>query len=70
MEKNRILYQFKQNDKQNFKNYRPISLLSIFSKAFQKIILNKMYTFLQNKQLLNPNQSGFHPSDSCINQLL
>ena len=48
----------------------PISLLSIFSKAFEKIILNKMYTFLQNKQLLNPNQSGFRPSDSCINQLL
>ena len=29
-----------------------------------------MYTFPQNKQLLNPNQSGFCPSDSCINQLL
>ena len=29
-----------------------------------------MYTFLQNEQLLNPNQSGFRPSDSCINQLL
>ena len=29
-----------------------------------------MYTSLQNEQLLNPNQSGFRPSDSCINQLL
>ena len=29
-----------------------------------------MYTFLQNEQLLNPNQSGLSPSDSCINQLL
>ena len=51
-------------------NYRPISLLPVFSKIFEKIILNKICTFLQNEQLLNPNQSGFHPSDSCINQLL
>ena len=29
-----------------------------------------MYTFLQGDQHLNPNQSGFHPPDSCINQLL
>ena len=29
-----------------------------------------MYVFFQNEQLLNPNQSGFLPSDSCINQLL
>ena len=34
------------------------------------MIFNKMYAFLQNEQLLNPNQFGFRPSDSCINQLL
>ena len=29
-----------------------------------------MYAFLQNEQLLNPNQSGFRSSDSSIKQLL
>ena len=29
-----------------------------------------MHIFLQNKQLLNPNQPGFRSSDSCINQSL
>ena len=53
----------------NLKNYRPISLLLFFSKVFEKIF-NKMCFFFQNEQLLNRNQSGFHPSDSCINQLL
>ena len=43
---------------QEKKNYRPISLLLVFSKAFQKIIFNKMYNFLQNEQLLSPNQSS------------
>ena len=29
-----------------------------------------MFIFFQNEHLLNPNQSGFRPSNSCINQLL
>ena len=59
-----------KNNKENFKNYCPVSLLPIFSKEFEKAIFNKMYTFLQNEQLLNPNESGFRPSDWCINQSL
>ena len=33
-------------------------------------MFNKIYCFLFEEKLLNPNQSGFRPSDSCINQLL
>ena len=51
-------------------NYRPISLLPIFGKIFEKIIFNRICNFLLEEDLLNPNQSGFRPSDSCINQLL
>ena len=40
------------------KNYRPISLLLVFIKVFEKMIFNKMYNFLQNEQLLSPNQSS------------
>ena len=60
----------KKNDKQLVNNYRPISLLPIFGKVFEKIIFNKIYNFLLEENLLNSNQSGFRPSDSCINQLL
>ena len=42
----------------------------ILSKIFEKILCNKTYTFFRNDQLLNPNQSDFRPSDSCINQSL
>ena len=59
-----------KNDKQLVKNYRPISLLLIFGKISEKIIFNKIYHFLLEERLLNPNQSGFRQSDSCINQLL
>ena len=38
-----------KNDKRNFENYCPISLLSISSKIFEKIMFYKIYTFLQNE---------------------
>ena len=65
-----IIPEHKKNDKQLVENYRPISLLPIFGKIFEKIIFNKIYHFLLEERLLNLNQSGFPPFDSCINQLL
>ena len=61
---------FKKGDKQLIKNYRPISLLPICGKIFEKIIFNNMYTYLHTNNLLTKNQSGFRPGDSTINQLL
>ena len=43
----------KKNDKQLVKNYRPISLLPIFGKIFEKIIFNKISYFLMEEKLLN-----------------
>ena len=54
-----IIPAHKKNDKQLVYNYRPISLLPIFGKIFEKIIFNKIYNFPLDKKLLNPNQSGF-----------
>ena len=51
-------------------NCRPISLLPICSKIFEKIIFNEIYNFLLEEGLSNPNQYGVRPGDFCINQLL
>ena len=61
---------YKKNDKQNIKNYRPVSLLPIFRKIFERIIYNEMYPFFILNKLISPYQSGFKQGDSCINQLL
>ena len=61
---------YKKNEKQNIKNYRPVSLLAIFGKIFERIIYNEMYPFFILNKLISPNQSGFKRGDSCINQLL
>ena len=68
--KSNIIPVHKKNDKQLAENYRRISLLPIFGKTFEKIIFNKIYHLLLEERLLNPNQSGFRPSEACINQLL
>ena len=54
----------------NLKNYRPVSLLPICSKIFERLIYNEMFGFFLDKGLISANQSGFKPGDSCINQLL
>ena len=61
---------FKKEDKQLVKNYRPISLLPICSKIFEKLIFNSLYSYLSSNNLITKNQSGFVPGDSCTNQLL
>ena len=65
-----IILAHKKSDKKLVNNYRRISLLPICGKIFEKIIFNKIYNFLLEDSLLNSNQSGFCPGDSCINQLL
>ena len=59
--KSNIIPVHKKNDKRLVNNYRPISLLPVFGKIFEKIIFNKIYMFLSEEKLLNPNQSGFSP---------
>ena len=65
-----IILIHKKNDKRLIDNYRPKSLLPIFGKFFEKINFNRIYNFLLEEILLNPNQSGFRSSNSCVNQLL
>ena len=61
---------FKKGDKQLVNNYRPISLFPITDKIFEKLLYNQIFEFFIRNDLISPNQSGFKPGDSCINQLL
>ena len=60
----------KKNNKQLITNYRPISLLPILAKIYERIIFKNMYNYLISNNLITKNQSGFKPGDSVVNQLL
>ena len=64
-----VLPVHKKESRQVKNNYRPISLLPICGKIFEKLIFDCIYEHLTNNQLITPNQSGFRPGDSTINQL-
>ncbi len=50
---------FKSGDKNNENNYRPISVLPVISRLFEKIVYNQLYNYLNESLLLSPEQSGF-----------
>ena len=65
-----VLPVHKKESRQNKTNYRPISLLPICGKFFEKLIFDTIYEHLCVNNLLTPNQPGFRPGDSTINQLI
>ena len=69
-ERGNIVPAHKKNDKQRSNKYRPISLLPICRKIFERLIFNKTLGFFFENDLISQHQSSFNPEDSCINQLL
>ena len=61
---------FKKDVKQLSQSYRPISLLPLCGKIFEKIIFNNLYKHLTTHHVITKNQSGFRPGDSTTNQLI
>jgi potassium voltage-gated channel Eag-related subfamily H protein 8 len=50
---------YKKGDIQNMQNYRPISVLSVFSKILKKLIYNRLIMFLKKHNILTEAQNGF-----------
>ena len=55
---------YKKEDKNNFTNYRPISLLPTISKLIEKVIYNQVFTLFSSHNLLYENQYGFRSNHS------
>ena len=47
-----------------------ISVVSRFLLQFLSKASNELFTFFTDNNLIFPNQSGFRPGDSCVNQLI
>ena len=51
-------------------NYRPISVLYVFSKIFEKIMHKRFYNFLEVNDILHPLQFGFRKKHSTRHTLI
>ncbi|GFU41701.1 probable RNA-directed DNA polymerase from transposon BS [Trichonephila clavipes] len=58
------------SDDSNPQNYRPISLLSSLSKAYEFVILNRLNQHCLARNIIIPEQRGFVTKCSTVTQLL
>ena len=61
---------FKSGDKHDFNNYRPISLLSSFSKLMEKIVARQLVGFLNSHNLFYKHQYGFRANHNTSQPVL
>jgi len=61
---------FKQSDRSDMDNYRPISVISAIAKVFERIVYNQLSSYLSQNNILSPYQSGFRSFHSTVTALL
>ena len=66
----KVISLHKKGSTENPSNYRPISLLPIFGKIFQKVTHKRLYEFLEKKNLLYSLQFGFRSKHSTSHTLI
>ena len=66
----KIIPIFKKDDPLLCINYRPISLLSNISKLFEKLVYKRMYSFLDQNNLIYDKQFGFRSKHSTSHALI
>ena len=59
-----------KESKFNFQNYRPISLLSLFTKIFKKTIYSRIYSYFVKHELIFDKQFGSRSNYSTNHALL
>ena len=66
----RVTSVFKTGSKTDLNNYRPISILSVFSKLIEKIAHDQFSTFLKEKSMLSKCQHAFRKLHNTLSSLL
>ncbi|XP_065056335.1 uncharacterized protein LOC135684631 [Rhopilema esculentum] len=65
----RITSIFKDGDRTEKSNNRPISVLPVISKLFEKLVFNQLYQYLKENGLFTSDQAGFlrlHSTQTCL----
>ena len=57
---------FKGGDDEILNNYRPVSILDIFSKIYEKAFCSQLIDYFERKRILNDRQFGFRRNKSTV----
>ena len=60
----KVIPVYKKDDNTNLSNYRPISLLPSMSKIFERVILEQLFTYVDDNNLIHRHQYGFRKHHS------
>ena len=63
-----VIHIHKKNSKFDIENYRPVSILPVLSKIYEKCIFDQMYSYFN--QILSKHQCGFRQGHSSQHSLL
>ena len=66
----KIIPIYKGDDETDPSSYRPISLLSVFNRIFEKIMYNRLKSYIEDNEILYKAQYGFRESFSTQHAIL
>ena len=66
----RVVPVYKTGAKDDMNNYRPISILTCFSKIIEKILYARLYKFFKKHNVIYDNQYGFQSNVSTVHAML
>ena len=66
----KVIPLFKQGNRLNVNNYRPISVIPVVAKVFERIVYDQLYDYLTKNDLISSHQSGFRSLHSTVTALL
>ena len=61
---------FKQGNRDDMNNYRPISVVPIIAKVFERIVYDQLYAYLTEHNIVCKHESGFRTLHSTVTALL
>ena len=66
----KVIPSHKKGPANDVNNYRPISLLSTFSKLMEKLMAVRLNTYLELHEIIYPNRFGFRSGYSTTHSLI
>ena len=60
----------KKDDRDDLNNFRPISVISVMAKVFERIAYDQLYAYLEEHNIICKYQSGFRAIHSTVTALL